>query len=119
MAWEARAEPPCTGVAADLSAAQKADYATLVAEVVGHGVKPSEIVLYRYLRSGDWSAVHAGTPRTDPGVLFFQEVDGHKRFKEAWGGWASPSDQPALAKWARRLGAPTDLARCFAYVVTH
>ncbi|OVZ57413.1 hypothetical protein CDO44_18635 [Pigmentiphaga sp. NML080357] len=115
----ALAVQPCAGVAANLTQAQKAEYATLVAHAVGGGVRPSQIVLARYMQSGAWSAVYASTPRTDPGVLFFEEIDGRKQFREAWGGWADRSEQAKLVDWARKLGAPESLARCFANVVTH
>ena len=32
--------------------------------------------------------------------------------------YAPPSEKPELASWAKKLGAPQDLAKCFAETVT-
>src|SRR5690606_702943 len=49
--------------------------------------------------------------------FFFEEVDGHKQFRDVWGGMAEPSERPELIEWARNLGAPENLATCFAHYI--
>ncbi len=70
------------------------------------------------MESGGWSVIYVSTPVSDDGVMFFQMAGGKKRFRDIWGGYADPSERSELASWARKLGAPQDLARCFARTVT-
>jgi hypothetical protein len=88
--------------------------AAAVSKVVGERVMPSDVRISKFLRSGSWSAVYASTPVADDGFLFFQEVNGKKRFRDVWGGMAEPSDRPDLIAWARKTGAPEGLSACFA-----
>lgn len=112
------AAQPCAGVDTNLTDPVKREYAAMVAKAVGKGVKPSQVKLSRVMQSGNWSAVYASTPQTDDGMLFFETVDGRKQFKDVWGGWADPSERPELVAWAKKLGAPDRLAKCFARTVT-
>lgn len=41
-----------------------------------------------------------------------------KWFREVRGGWSDPSELPELVAWAKKLGVPADLAKCFAETVT-
>lgn len=107
----------CDGVNTALTDAHKHEYAGLVAAAMDHKVKPSAVDISKFMESGAWSAVYASTPIADDGVLFFEAVSGQKRFKDVWGGVADPEDRPELIKWARALGAPENLAKCFAHVV--
>lgn len=109
---------PCTGVQKSLDEDGRQDYAQHVANTVGKGVQPEQVDIHKHMQSGDWSAVHVSTPETDDGVLFFQTVDGQRQFKDAWGGTADPSEKGDLVTWAKKVGAPEDLARCFAHTVT-
>lgn len=113
----AGAAQPCAGVDTDLTDARKAEYAALVAKSLNAKVKPSAVGVSRYMGSGAWSAVYASTPVADDGVLFFEVADGKKQFKDVWGGVADPSERQDLIKWAKDLGAPVNLAKCFAHVV--
>jgi hypothetical protein len=45
---------------------------------------------------------------------FFEDVDGEKQFREVWGGIALVSEHAEQVAWAEALGAPSDLAACFA-----
>jgi hypothetical protein len=89
----------------------------LVADAIGQKAKPETVKIVHFMASGPWSAVYASTGVSDDGVLFFDTVNGRKRFKDVWGGWATPDDRPELIRWATALGAPETLARCFAHVV--
>jgi len=113
----AYAAQPCDGVDTDISPAREQEYAGLVAKAVTAKIKPSTVKFHNFMASGDWSAVYVSTPVGDDGVFFFQNVNGQKQFKEVWGGWADPAEKPDLTKWARKLGAPQNLAACFADVV--
>ncbi|MCO4319607.1 hypothetical protein M8997_020680 [Phyllobacterium sp. 21LDTY02-6] len=107
----------CAGVRLDLTKARKQAYAPLVAAAVGNKVKPAKVEFNAILESGDWSAAYVSTPIADDGMMFFQTVNSKKQFRDVWGGFADESDRPDLIKWARKLGAPDKLARCFAQVV--
>ncbi|WP_159589742.1 hypothetical protein [Chelativorans xinjiangense] len=108
----------CDGVKVDVTKARKEAYAPLVASVMESKVKPAQVKFSTIMESGNWSAVYVSTPVSDDGVMFFQTVAGKKRFRDVWGGWADPSERPELVAWAKKLGAPADLARCFAETVT-
>ncbi|XSG82577.1 MAG: hypothetical protein ACPW61_02015 [Methyloligella sp. ZOD6] len=110
----AYAADPCKGVEQTITDAKKREYSQLVAKSMTGKVKPSQVGLSNVLESGSWSAVYASTPVADDGVFFFQ----NKKNKDVWGGWADPSERPELIDWAKQLGAPDDLARCFAQIVT-
>lgn len=114
----AHAADPCSGVEQKLTDANKREYAELVAKSLNAKVAPSQVKISNLLESESWSAVYASTPVSDDGVLFFQTVNGAKRFKDVWGGFADASERPELIDWAKKLGAPDNLARCFAQIVT-
>lgn len=108
----------CEGVMVEVTEARKQQYAPLVASAMNGRVKPSQMTFSAILESGNWSAAYVSTPAADDGMMFFQTVNGKKRFREVWGGWAEPSERPELVAWAEKLGAPVDMARCFAKTVT-
>lgn len=112
------AAAPCPGVDTSLGEGQKQEYAQLVASAVGKGATPAQVNIIAYMQSGSWSTVYASTPQTDPGFLFFETTGGRPQFKEAWGGMAGPSEAQQLIAWAKDLGAPDALARCFAQAAT-
>jgi hypothetical protein len=111
------AESGCNGVKVEATKVRKEAYAPLVVSAMGGKVKSSQVEFLAILESGNWSAAYVSTPIADDGVMFFQNVNGKKRFRDVWGGWADPSERPELVAWARKLGAPADLAKCFAETV--
>lgn len=112
------AKSACDSVKVDITKARKAEYAALVASAMEKKIKPAQVKFSKIMESGKWGAVYVSTPESDDGVMFFQTVNGKKRFREVWGGWADPSERPELTAWAKKLGAPTALAKCFAETVT-
>ncbi|UUP16546.1 hypothetical protein [Nitratireductor thuwali] len=108
----------CDGVKVEMTKARKEAYARLVASAMDNEFKPAQVGFFSIMESGNWSAAYISTPVSDDGVMFFQTIDGTKRFRDVWGGWAEPSERPELTAWARKLGAPADLAKCFAETVT-
>jgi hypothetical protein len=112
------ADSACDGVTLELTKARKQAYAPLVAAAMDHKVKPAQVEFLAILESGDWSAAYVSIPIADDGVMFFQAVNGKKQFRDVWGGFAEPSEKPQLVSWAKKLGAPEKLARCFAETVT-
>ncbi|MHC1551504.1 hypothetical protein [Phyllobacterium sp. K27] len=108
----------CEGVKLELTKARKQAYAPLVAAAVDNKVKPAKVEFNAILESGDWSAAYVSTPIADDGMMFFQNVNGQKQFRDVWGGYADESEKPDLISWAKKLGAPDKLARCFAQIVT-
>ncbi len=108
----------CDGVKVDVTEARKQEYAPLIASALNNKVETAQLKFGAIMESGDWSAVYISTPVTDDGMMFFQTANREKQFREVWGGYADPSEKPELVAWAMNLGAPRDLARCFAEVVT-
>ncbi len=109
---------PCDGLAVAMNADNHKTYATAAARGLTVQVRPASIKMEKLYRDGAWSAAWLDIPGQESGVFFFQDRDGAPRFKEVWGGMADASDRPDLVKWARQLGAPEGLARCFAQAVT-
>lgn len=112
------ANSACHGVKVDVTKARKQEYAPLVVAAMVNKFKPAQAKFMTIMESGDWSAAYVSTPVSDDGVMFFQTVNGKKLFRDVWGGYAEPSEKPELVSWAKKLGAPEDIARCFAEVVT-
>lgn len=112
------AKHDCDGVKVEATKARKQEYAPLVVSAMENKVKPTQVEFISIMESGNWSATYVSTPVADDGVMFFQTVNGKKHFRDVWGGWADPSEKPELVTWAKKLGAPQDLAKCFAETVT-
>lgn len=112
------ANKTCDGIKVEVTKARKQEYAPLVAAAMDNKFKPAQAKFLTILESGNWSAAYVSTPISDDGVMFFQKVDGKKQFRDVWGGYAEPSEKPELVSWAKKLGAPHDLAACFAETVT-
>lgn len=116
----AGADDACASVDTDLTDLRAGEYADLIASSFSEDLEPSErflpsdVEIYAFLESGDWSAVNAAIPTADIAMLFFEKVGNEKQFRDAWGGMAESSERPELIDWAEALGAPQDLATCFA-----
>ena len=108
----------CDGVKVEVTKARKQDYAALVASAMDSRVKSAQVKISGIMESGSWSAAYVSTPVSDDGMMFFQVVNGKKKFRDVWGGYADPSEKAELVSWAKKLGAPEKLARCFAETVT-
>ena len=109
---------PCPGVDQSLTAARKQEYARLVADDLRGDVQPRRIKVLAFMGQAPWSVAYVSTPVSDNGYFFFEETRRAKRFKDVWGGMAEPSERPQIAAWARKLGAPKQLAQCFAFHAT-
>lgn len=111
---------PCAGIDTNLTDKRAKEYAHLIVDAFSEDLKPSErfkpsdVEVESFLGSGHWSAVNASIPTADMGMFFFQVVGGKKQFKDVWGGIAEASEVPQVIKWAEDLGAPHNLATCFA-----
>ncbi len=112
------AKSDCDGVKLEVTNARKHEYAPLVASAMENKVKPAQVEFISIMESGTWSAAYISTPIADDGVMFFQTVNGKKQFRDVWGGFAEPSEKPELVTWAEKLGAPKQLAKCFAETLT-
>lgn len=112
------ANSACDGVKVEVTKARKQEYAPLVVSAMTNKFKPAQAKFFTIMESGNWSAAYVSTPVSDDGVMFFQTVNGKKQFRDVWGGYADPSEKPELVSWAKKLGAPQDLAKCFAEAVT-
>lgn len=108
----------CDGIKVEATKARKQEYAALAASALDNKVRPARVKFISIMENGNWSAAYVSTPVSEDGVMFFQTVDGKKQFRDVWGGYAEPSEKPELVTWAKKLGAPQDLAKCFAEQVT-
>lgn len=106
------AQEACASLDTGITLPRAQDYAPLIAEAAG--TTPEEVEFLSFAESDDWSLVYAATPVADPGYFFFETVDGERQFKDVWGGIASVSEHDEQVAWAEALGAPADLAACFA-----
>lgn len=102
----------CLSLDTAITVVRAQEYAPLIAEAAG--TTPEEVEFLSFMESGSWSAVYAATPVGDPGYFFFENVDGQKQFKDVWGGIADTSERDQQVAYAVDLGAPEDLAACFA-----
>lgn len=107
------AQETCFSLDTALTVVRAQEYAPLIAQAA-EGTTPEQVEFLSFVESGRWSVVYAATPVADPGYFFFEKVSGKNQFKDVWSGMADPSEQPELVKWAETLGAPTELATCFA-----
>ncbi|MER8752904.1 hypothetical protein NKH57_27275 [Mesorhizobium sp. M1050] len=112
------ANSDCHGVKVDVTKAREQEFGALVASAMTNKVKPAQVKFQTILESGKWSAAYISTPVAEDGMMFFQTVNGERQFREVWGGYAAPSEEPELVSWAKKLGVPQDLAKCFAETVT-
>ncbi|MGY3615214.1 hypothetical protein [Bradyrhizobium sp. USDA 10063] len=110
----ASAASPCRGVDTQLTKQRKSEYAKLVAQSLTAKVNPSDISVLKFMKAGTWTVVYADVPIADPGFFFFDASSGAPKFKTVWGGAAEVGEGPKIAKWARELGANTEIASCFA-----
>ncbi|GLQ55462.1 hypothetical protein [Devosia nitrariae] len=110
----AEAQDACESIEQTLTDELAQDYAAPAAAVFEGEVTPEEVEVMTVLRSGTWSVAYVQTPVSDPGYMFFEEVEGEMQFQDVWGGMASASERPEITAWAEDLGAPADLATCFA-----
>ena len=113
ISFPALAQEACLSLDTALTLVRAQEYAPLIAQAA-EGTTPEQVEFLSFMESGNWSAVYAATPVADPGYFFFERVNSTNQFKDVWAGMADSSDQPELVKWAETLGAPTDLATCFA-----
>ncbi|WP_048648845.1 hypothetical protein [Nitratireductor soli] len=107
----------CDGVDTQLTKERRAEYTGLVAQALEMKPKVANVEIDKFMQSGAWSAVYASTAVSDDGVLFFETVGGKKQFKDVWGGIADPSERKELIDWAKDLGSPENLAKCFAHMI--
>lgn len=103
----------CAGVDTALTDARKQEYAKLVSAATDGKAAPATVSISAFMKSGDWSAVYAATQIADDGVFFFHNGN----FEDVWGGMAEESERGEVVAWAEKLGAPSDLAQCFADTV--
>lgn len=108
----------CAAADTQLTDARVGKYSTLVANSIRDDkVRPDEVTIHGFMRSGTWSTVFASIPIADPGFFLFETVDGDVQFRDIWAGLAEEDDRAGLIDWARSLGALEKFASCFAQTV--
>ena len=117
VSTSAMAQEECFDLDAGITVVRAQEYAPLIAQVAGDDVEPEQVEFISFTQSGRWSMIYASTPVADPGYFFFEEVGGQNEFRDVWGGVASESEEAETITWAESLGAPSDLATCFAETV--
>ena len=66
------------------------------------------------LSDGKWRVIWATPENAENGVYFFRRGAKAWRYVDVWGGVVAPGEKPGVLSWARKLGAPPAIARCFA-----
>lgn len=107
----------CEGVDTALTEARKQEYAKLVSAATDGKAASGTVSISAFMKSGGWSAVYASTEISDDGVFFFRDAGGSRQFRDVWGGTVDESEREDVVTWAEKLGAPGNLARCFADAV--
>ncbi|WP_354061986.1 hypothetical protein [Devosia sp. 2618] len=111
------AQDLCAGIDVPLTDQLKQEYVALTSAALKEDA-PGKIDVDQILASGDWSVASFSPQNLEDGYAFFEEKDGTKMFQDVWGGVAMPDEGPEVASWVETLGAPADLAACFADQVT-
>lgn len=109
----ATAQETCHSLETGITVVRAQEYAPLIAQVVDN-VEPEQVEFISFAQSGNWSMIYGSLPVSDPGYFFFEDVDGQKIFRDVWGGVAFESEKADITALAEALGAPADLATCFA-----
>lgn len=113
LAAPAFAQEICAGIEVKPTEAITKEYVDLTAEALKESA-PGPIKVEKVLVSGAWSVAYIVPQNLDPGYAFFKDTDGKKIFKDVWGGFATVAERTEIATWGETLGAPADLAACFA-----
>lgn len=108
-----RGDAACGLIDTHLTEMRRHEYAGLIAHEFGDGLHRTDVTLYDYLGSGNWSAVYGDIPTAETAYFFFETHGSSHRYRDVWSGIALPSDRDAILRWAEDLGVPDDLAQCF------
>ena len=110
---------PCADKVTTLTGPQRVMYARSISSNL-KGQSPSTIKIGKALTIGNWTAVWAAPKDMEQGVFFYSQEKTGLTFHDVWGGYATPSENPEIARWVKQLSTsvPDDFAKCFAETVT-
>lgn len=103
----------CEDIKVPLTDELEEEYVKLTSEALKTS-DPGPIAIESILVSGAWSVAYIIPEKIEAGYAFFEDSDGQKTLKGVWGGVATSDERPEVVTWAEELGAPTELAACFA-----
>jgi hypothetical protein len=107
---------PCDGIDQSLTAAAK----MALAPTVAHQLHNATVDVLSSFRSGTWTILYINPHDADEAFLFYSGDPLTSRYVSLWAGAAAPNEESIIQKWiqANAPGAPSPLARCFAWYVT-
>ena len=102
----------CPTLLAKATPATRAADAALIRKLAHQNVRASGIG--DVLSDGKWRVIWATPENAENGVYFFRRGAKGWRYVDVWGGVVAPGEKPGVLQWARKLGTPPAIARCFA-----
>ncbi len=102
----------CTGLESRATPLSRKADAALIRQLARQGVRASGIG--QAITDGKWRVIWATPQEAENGIFFFQRQAKGWRLKGTWGGVVAPGEQADVRSWARNIGAPPRIARCFA-----
>lgn len=102
----------CPALLTKATPATRAADAALIRKLAHQNVRASGIG--EVLSDGKWRVIWATPENAENGVYFFRRGAKAWRYVDVWGGVVAPGEKPGVLSWARKLGAPPAIARCFA-----
>jgi hypothetical protein len=114
------AADPCATANTTLTAAQKRMYARSISSNLTAWQAPAKIKIEKAITVGNWTAVWATPSGAEQGIFFYSRKASRLKFHDVWGGYASPSEEPSLVQWVKKLDSsvPSNFAECFAGTAT-
>jgi hypothetical protein len=114
MSW---AKGGCGDVDRSISDEQKKQLAAPIAAQL----HVDHVEVLRSYRYHEWTIIYVETYETDNTFLFFSGNPLTQPFVTTWSGVASAKEERKILQWVLKSapGIPTELARCFAWHVTH
>lgn len=111
------AKGPCGDVDRSISDEQKKQLAPTIAAQL----HVDHVEVLRSFRYGEWSIIYVETYETDNTFLFFNGNPLTQPYVTTWSGVVSPKEERKVLQGVLKSapGIPAELARCFAWHVTH
>jgi 2-C-methyl-D-erythritol 4-phosphate cytidylyltransferase len=112
----AAAGAPCDGIDSSLSTETK----VTLAPVIAKQLQTTTVDVLSSLKSGAWTILYVNPHDADQAFLFYSGDPLTSRYVTLWAGAATRDEESSIRKWvqANAPGAPSPLARCFAWYVT-
>jgi hypothetical protein len=117
MSVASLAKGGCGDVDRSISAEQK----KLLAPAMAAQLHVEHVEVLQFYRYKEWSIIYVETYETDNTFLFFSGNPVTEPYVTTWSGVASAKEERKILQWVSKSapGIPPELAKCFAWHVTH